>query len=886
MKAIDTDIVIVGAGPVGLLSAYLAELCGLRAIVLDQSAEPLKVGRADALNARTLQLLEIAGLFEELYPLGKTCNTSSVWANGKFLSRQSSWWEELEGCLHKHFLMLGQAKVEQLLDEKLRQRGVGVKRLSRVVDVRVEENGCTTQLADGEKIRSRYVIGADGSRSLTRELMRIPFAIVRPEITWAVIDGVIETDFPKVPEIIVFQAETSDVAWIPREGAIDRFYVRMDRPSFALEEAVAKINRAMSPHSLRFSEVAWFSQFSVKESVAETFCARERVFLAGDACHIHSVNGGQGLNTGLADAFNLIWKMNMVVNFGASPQLLNSYEAERKPVAQSVIESSGELVRSTKYSATGTHAEDYVRIVRKRAGNITGMGIRYGEEGLRGSRLFDFELTKGSTRTRLYSLLDYRRFTLLAFGAVPSSPHLPDYVQFIQIGESGWLAENSVYQNHALLVRPDGYIEAAAPLHEMEKLACMGNQYAPRPVVIVDPLSSGVELAPAFRAQGVPAVAISFGEIEERGYGTKLQREDFIEILRHDQPDLEEQLKRLNPIAILPGNNDAVEMAEKLTLLLRPEFANDPGKAPHRLHKALMQEALAEAGVPHLKTLHSSSETEVEAWLKAEGMERAPLIVKPPQSAGSDKVFHIAPGGDWQTPFRAVLTEPTKLMEQISETAVVQAQAIGTEFALGTVSADGKHCLTHIIKYNKASLHGRQTVFDHVEFVPYSESEYGELWAYTRRVLDALGIRWGAAHTEVMLTAEGPRLIESGPRMCGGPVVRFSREASGSSQADKLAEIFVHGGTDMGEYQLRKTVMPVFLKSPAEGTIANVEVLAGISELPTLLSQFVSLKNGSRVPQTVDYLTAIGIVALSGEREAIANDYKQIREMESKLVVR
>ena len=97
-------------------------------VVIDKSDGPLEVGRADALNARTLQLLELVDLFAELYPLGKICNTSSVWADGKFISRQSSWWEELEGCLHKHFLMLGQSYLEKLLDEKLKEIGAAVRR--------------------------------------------------------------------------------------------------------------------------------------------------------------------------------------------------------------------------------------------------------------------------------------------------------------------------------------------------------------------------------------------------------------------------------------------------------------------------------------------------------------------------------------------------------------------------------------------------------------------------------------------------------------------------------------------------------------------------------------------------------------------------------------
>lgn len=367
--------------------------------------------------------------------------------------------------------MLGQSYVEKLLDDKLKKFGSAVMRRTAVESIETTGNGCLTTLSNGERIQSSYVIGADGSRSFVRDHFKIPFEIVRPQIVWAVIDGVIETDFPKVPEIIVFQADTSDVAWIPREGKIDRFYVRMDAKDFTFEEAVEKINRAMRPHSIRFKEVEWYSRFSVKESVAEKFFVRDRVFLAGDACHIHSVNGGQGLNTGLADAFNLMWKLNLVLKFGVSPELLRSYEDERKPISQSVIETSGELVRSTKYSRTQTHAQDYVEIVRKRAGNITGMGIRYSEQGLHGSsgsRLFDMEVYDGAAKTRLYSLLNYAQFTLLVFGESKPDLDLPDFVKVIHVSpkkcRAGYWAENSPYASQAIFVRPDSYIDSITPL--------------------------------------------------------------------------------------------------------------------------------------------------------------------------------------------------------------------------------------------------------------------------------------------------------------------------------------------------------------------------------------------------------------------------------------
>jgi 2-polyprenyl-6-methoxyphenol hydroxylase-like FAD-dependent oxidoreductase len=459
------DVVVVGAGPVGLMCAHLGRMCGMKVVILDQADGPTEVGRADAMNARTLQLLELAGLFDELYPLGNRCNTSSVWANGKFVSRQSTWWEALEGCFHKHFLMLGQSYLEKLLNQKLQERDASVRRSTRVEKIQLVEDGCLTELSNGETIQSKYIIGADGSQSFVRKHFEIPFDLVRPQIVWAVIDGVVETDFPKAPEIIVFQADTSDVAWIPRERDIDRFYIRMDTKDFTFDEAVAKINRALHPHVLSFKKVEWFSQFSVKESVAAKFSIHDRVFLAGDACHVHSVNGGQGLNTGLSDAFNLMWKLSGVMKGNASSKLLQTYESERKPIAKGVIEASGELVRATKYSETGTHAEDYVKILERRSGNVTGMGIRYHEgEGLRGQRLFDFEVDQGREKTRLYSLLDYTRFTLLIFGDFEASLDLPKFVKVLK------MESNTHYQNQAILVRPDSYIEATAPLDQIETL--------------------------------------------------------------------------------------------------------------------------------------------------------------------------------------------------------------------------------------------------------------------------------------------------------------------------------------------------------------------------------------------------------------------------------
>jgi hypothetical protein len=404
-----------------------------------------------------------------------------------------------------------------------------------------------------------------------------------------------------------------------------------------------------------------------------------------------------------------------------------------------------------------------------------------------------------------------------------------------------------------------------------------------RPVVIVDPLSSGIELAPTFKARGIPAVAVTLNNEEWPEFGSKIKASDFVTVIPN-QPGIEDLIRKYDPLAIIPGTEEGIALAERLTAILTPQLANDPEKALHRSHKSLMQKALEQAGVPTLKTLHTASQEEAEKWIEDHALKDIPLILKPPMSSGSEMVFHIEAGGDWKKAFHHILTETSVISGKKSETVVVQEQAIGTEYAVGTVSANGNHSLVHLIKYNKTSSGERKTVFDHVEFVAYNKENLGELFNYTQKALDALGVRWGAAHTEIIMTKNGPRLIETSARMIVGPVVGFARAAAGSSQVDQLVEIYVNGDFETKEFVLKKTVVPVFLKAVNPGIASNLEVLEGASELATLLYKYVWIKNGDHVPQTVDYLTSIGIIALAGDRESIFLDYRKIRAMESKLV--
>ncbi|MNR87453.1 hypothetical protein D3C86_352790 [compost metagenome] len=409
-----------------------------------------------------------------------------------------------------------------------------------------------------------------------------------------------------------------------------------------------------------------------------------------------------------------------------------------------------------------------------------------------------------------------------------------------------------------------------------------------RPVIIVDPVDSGAELAPAFAARGIPAVAVrsirggTWDEVFEVGYAAKIRASDFLEIYE-DGLELVETLRRHDPMAVIAGAESGVELADRLAAALTPELANVSALSRARRHKGLMQEALAKAGLPVIRTLNAATAEEVTAWLANQNLEDAPLILKPAASAGSDNVHHIPPGGDWKAAFDLILASRTKLRAEANETVIVQEQVFGTEFAVDTVSADGEHVLAHLIRYSKTSAGDRMTVFDHTEFLPFDPEQHGELLAYIRKALDAVGIRWGAAHSEAMLTPDGPRLIEVGARTCGGPVLGFSRVATGSSQMERVVEAYVDREILTRTYDFKQTVVPVFLIAPVSGILRNVEELTRLRQLPTHLSTHMWLSNGDHVQRTVDFDTALGIVALAGDRDAVFSDYLRVREVEEQL---
>lgn len=407
-----------------------------------------------------------------------------------------------------------------------------------------------------------------------------------------------------------------------------------------------------------------------------------------------------------------------------------------------------------------------------------------------------------------------------------------------------------------------------------------------QPAVIVDPYSSGSALAAAFGARGVACVAvISEPEVPAVALST-WHPQDFVAIhaFQGDLAALAAHVAAHNPLCVVAGSEIGVEFADALAELVLPGNGNVPARSRARRDKHEMALALREAGVPHLRHVCSDRAEDVEAWLREHALEDRRLVVKPPKSAGTDDVHMIAAGADWRPAFDHILGK-VNLIGQRNHAVLVQEFAAGTEYIVDTYSVDGRHGLVEVCRYAKGSRGDRVGIYDRVDFLAPDAPEVAMLYDYTRRVLDAVGIRNGAGHAEVMLTADGPVLIEIGARLAGGMHQDLSRLATGDSQLDRYVAHHVDGAY-RASYELRRHVRAAFLSSPRAGVLRNAEILDALEELPAVHGVHAYFANGDLVPATVDFTTPLGLVILAGDDEPqIRATYGAVKDLEAQLRV-
>jgi 2-polyprenyl-6-methoxyphenol hydroxylase-like FAD-dependent oxidoreductase len=454
----ERDVVVVGAGPTGLLLAGDLAAAGVRVSVLEQRPDQeSNLTRAFAVHARTLEQLDARGLADELVAAGARVEEL------QFLGRLRV---DLSGLptRYAYLLVTPQYEVERLLEERALAHGAEIVRGVRVRDVRQDDDGVEA-IAEGHAVAARYLVGADGVRSTIREALGLAF----PGRTAARSLMLADVRLAEAPsDVVTADADGHAFAFVAPFG--DGWYRviawRRDRqlPDDApveVEEIRATVEQALGT-DYGMHDARWVSRFHSDERQVPQYRVG-RVVLAGDAAHVHSPAGGQGMNTGLQDAANLGWKLAADVQGWAPAGLLDTYHAERHPVGRLVLRLSGGLLRvalarPVPLAVKSTLAATAMRIpplAGRAAGTVSGIDIRYpspaGEHDLVGRRAPDVALPGGG---RLYEALRAGEFVLLGAGPLPDVGHL----RAVRPASAGRRGSGGP----SILVRPDGYVGWAA----------------------------------------------------------------------------------------------------------------------------------------------------------------------------------------------------------------------------------------------------------------------------------------------------------------------------------------------------------------------------------------------------------------------------------------
>src|SRR5262245_14853523 len=487
------DVLIVGAGPTGLMLANQLGRRGIRATIIDGHSGPAQQTRAMAVQARTLEIYSKLGLADRALELGTPGAGANMWVQGRLKARIP--FEEMGKNLSPfpYVLMLGQDDNERIMGDHLRRWGVAVQWNTELVALEQHRThvAATIKDADGSTrtIEAAHVAGCDGSRSAVRELNKIGFPGAPYEHSFFVADT--EATGPMVQnELNVFLWRTGFHLYFPMSGT-NRWRVigilpkELERkPDVTFADLVTSL-RHEGGSGLTFTSCLWFSTYRIHHRRTERFRDR-RCFLLGDAAHVHSPMGGQGMNTGLQDAYNLAWKLALVVSRQADDELLDSYEAERLPVADRLLATTdrafrfvvsdswfGGVLRTQVFPNVAAFAMQRERVRRAAFQAISQIGISYRKSPLSrtlsgvaegaphaGDRFPWLRLTFQGTDRRedVFQRLDDTRFNLLAIGQPAPAVERLDLGDLLQVHVVPFEGENAETLRTVSIAAPAFYL--------------------------------------------------------------------------------------------------------------------------------------------------------------------------------------------------------------------------------------------------------------------------------------------------------------------------------------------------------------------------------------------------------------------------------------------
>ncbi|WP_345557412.1 FAD-dependent monooxygenase [Streptomonospora halophila] len=496
----DTDVLVVGAGPAGLALACALRLQGVSVRVVDAAPGPASTSRANILHARGAEVLDRLGALGELPERALTALTVTQYLDGR--SAITVRFGDHGLGTARPALYVSQADIEAELRRRLHELGAGIDWGTALVDAAQDGHGVTGVLDDGRTVRCRWLAGCDGSHSTVRKLAGIGFPGVRLTEPFLLAD--VHADMPV--------DRAGGHGWPHRDGPffavpmrevgrahdLWRFMVYDPAGGDSVQgeqEVLERIRRLVPERTgrtdIRIEHAVWTSVFRVHRRLADTY-RRGRVLLVGDAAHIHSPLGGQGMVTGMGDAENLAWKLALVVRGLSADALLDTYEAERRPLATGVL---ARTTTATRLQVGDTPLMRFLRrrvlvplaampSVQRRASRLASQlwvtyrngplarGTRYRSGGRprQGDRVPDLPCTRpDGTRTRLHAELG-AQWALLA-PAGDGADHLTEARGRLGDAVAALDFETRHGRRELWLVRPDAHLAWRGGRTEASRLA-------------------------------------------------------------------------------------------------------------------------------------------------------------------------------------------------------------------------------------------------------------------------------------------------------------------------------------------------------------------------------------------------------------------------------
>ncbi|KAL2062236.1 hypothetical protein VTL71DRAFT_6502 [Oculimacula yallundae] len=426
------DVIICGSGSAGLCAAVWLARHGIKCKILEKRPGPMKMGQADGVQCRTVEIFESLGLSEDLLRESYHVLEVAFWdsdENGNIV-RTSRAADTMAGLSHQPHVILNQAIVNGFfLKDMARSNGQGVDYGYSVKSVEVdsalaeEKSSYPVRIVasrDGqdEVMLAKYVLGCDGAHSEVRRSLGFKMIGDSTDTIWGVMDIYPRTNYPDIRRKATVRSKSGNIVIIPREGgSLVRFYIQLPAGTVVKEVTLDDLHktarRIFHPYTMEFAETAWWSAYAIGQRLADHFSKDNRVFLTGDACHTHSPKAGQGMNVSLQDGFNIGWKLAAVLQGRAPPSLLKTYNIEREKVAADLIafDRSWSKLFSSQADDTNGYTAQYFSEQFVKGGKYTaGLTAKYDDSMITSSERSKSDLATGLTVGMRFPSIQVVRF--------------------------------------------------------------------------------------------------------------------------------------------------------------------------------------------------------------------------------------------------------------------------------------------------------------------------------------------------------------------------------------------------------------------------------------------------------------------------------------------